>query len=408
MPRLILAVSALSALLAIPASAFSQQVRFDDVIRNLRNPDPNIRLQSVRLLREARYPEAVVPMAPLVADPVDAIQLEAIAAELAFFLVEPVPERKRLGFIVEVRNRGGAAAAFDLGPLAVWPRAAPAELAGSLLRAVDDENPRVRQEAIYALGTIGRPPLGADAEAQLIRALDHYDPAIRAAAARVAGRLQVKSAGDALIHALNDSKPEVRFAAMRALGDIREERAVRALGDQLTYYGKGEGAWSALDGLARIAHPSSAAFFTSRLGDRDPFVRRAAAEGLGRIAEASAIPALERAAATDESDMVRVAIAFALQKLGRHTVARLAGAMADRKRVAQVQAYLVELGPAIEQELVGALQDPDPMIRASVAEVLGEVGGDASLAALEALRDRGKDVATAAARAVERIKLRRG
>ena len=76
------------------------------MVRNLRNPDPKVRLSAVRLLREARYPEAIVPMAPLVNDPIDQIQLEAIAAELSFFLVEDVPREARRVAFVEVRNRG--------------------------------------------------------------------------------------------------------------------------------------------------------------------------------------------------------------------------------------------------------------------------------------------------------------
>src|SRR4026208_1249593 len=121
-------------------AAAAQQARFDDVVRNLRNPDPKARLNAVRLLREAKYPEAIVPIAPLVNDPLDPIQLEAIAAELSFFLVQDLPERRRLGFVVEVRNRGTAAEAFELGPLAVRPRPAPPELVNALLKAVDDEN----------------------------------------------------------------------------------------------------------------------------------------------------------------------------------------------------------------------------------------------------------------------------
>ena len=70
---------------------------------------------------------------------------------------------------------------------------------------------------------------------------------------------------------------------MRALGDIGEPRAVKALTEQLKYYGKGEGAWSALEALARIAHPSSVPVFVQHLTNKDPLLRRAAAEGLGRV-----------------------------------------------------------------------------------------------------------------------------
>ena len=392
---------------AVAAGAAAQPARYDDVVRNLRNPEPRIRLNAVRLLREAKYPEAIVPMAPLVNDPLDPIQLEAIAAELSFFLVQDIPEKRRLGFLVEVRNRGGALTAFDLGPLAVWPRPAPPELVAALLEAVDDENPRVRLEAIYAVGVLARPPLAADAEQRLIRALDHYDPAIRAGAARVTGRLAVQAAGDALIQAVNDSSADVRYAAMRALGMLREPRAVTALTEQLKFYGRGEGAWSALDALARIAHPSSVPVFTERLADRDQYIRRAAAEGLGRSGAKAALEALETGAGNDPSNMVRAAMQYALQKLGRNYIGRLVEFLDDGKTTLQVQEYLIEFGPASEKDLLPSLQEPDEAIRAAVADVLGQIGGDASLAALQSHADRDKDVVEAAKRAVERIKMRR-
>src|SRR4051812_8196707 len=154
-----IAFAAASFLFAGPVAA--QQLRFDDVVRNLRNPDPKTRLSAVRLLRDAKYPEAITPMAALVVDPVDDIQLEAIAAELSFFLAEEVKGRRMVGFVIERRNPAVAAAAFDLGPLAISARPAPPELVSSLLQAVDDENARVRLEAAYALGVIARPPLAA-------------------------------------------------------------------------------------------------------------------------------------------------------------------------------------------------------------------------------------------------------
>src|SRR5262249_37057367 len=158
---------------------------------------------------------------------------------------------------------------------------------------------KVRFEAIYTLGAIGRPPLADDAAQQLIKALDHYDAAIRTAAARVIGRLNVTSAADALIKAINDSNPQVRYAAMRALGEIKEERAVQALTEQLKFYKQGEGAWSALSALAQIAHSSSVPLFKSRLNDKDPFLRRAAAEGMGRAGDASETSVLETGAGND-------------------------------------------------------------------------------------------------------------
>jgi HEAT repeat protein len=387
--------------------AAAQQLRFDDVVRNLRNPDPKSRLDAVHLLRDAKYPEAIVPMAALVLDPIDEIQLEAIAAELGFFLEQDVKSKRMVGFVLEKRRSAIARGAFDLGPYAVWPRAAPAELVAALLQAVDDDNEKVRLDAIYAVGVIGRAPLAADQVARLTKALDHYDPAVRAGAARVIARLEVAETGDALIKAVNDSQPDVRYAAMRALGAIGEPRAIGALTEQLAYYKKGEGAWSALEALARIGAPASVPLFRERLQDKDPYIRRAAMEGIGRAGDAASADALERAATIDESAMVRLAAVFALQKLGRNYAGRLVDVMAAMKIIPQAQEYLVELGPSMSATLVPRLQEPDANVREAVADVLGLVGDASVLPALEAAaKDRDGSVASAAKRAALRIQSR--
>ena len=392
-------------LAAMPAAAYAQTLQFEDVIRNLRNPDAKTRLASVKLLREARYPEAIEPLAPLVDDQVDEIQLETIAAELSFYLGQDVRSRRMVGFVIEKRQSAVAEAAFELGPTAVWPTPVPASLVTSLLNAVDDENPRVRSEAMYALGIIARPPLEGAAAQQLVKALDHYDPAIRTAAARVIGRLDVTSAGQALIKAINDSHADVRYASMRALGYIGDASAVQALTDQLSYYKKGEGAWSALDALARIASKSSVPVFKQYLADKDPFLRRAAIEGLGRAGDASQTDNLVGIATTDEAPMVRLAACFTLQKLGQNYVTRLADMLMNGKLAQQGVESLIELGPSVAPQLYPRLQESQPEVREAIADVLGVIGGAGALMPLQAAaQDKDPDVAAAARRAILRIK----
>jgi HEAT repeat protein len=394
-----------AAALSIAAMSGAQQLRFDDVVRNLRNPDPKIRVSAVRLLRDAKYPEAIAPLTPLVLDPFDDIQLEAIDAELSFFLEQDVKSKRMVAFVVEKRTSAMAAAAFDLGPLAVWPRPVPAELVTALLQAVDDENQKVRLEAIYALGVIAKGPLAADQVQRLIKALDHYDPAVRSGAARAIGRIKVGEAGDALIKAVNDSQAEVRYAAMRALGAIREARAVGALTEQFAFYKKGEGAWSALDALARIGAPASATLFKERLLDKDQFIRRAAAEGLGRARDVESVDTLEKNATTDDSPMVRLASAFAMLQLGRNYAGRLVDMMSSAKVMAQGQEYLIELGAAMIPTLLPRLQDPDADVREALVDVLGVIGDASNLPALQAAtQDRDDSVAAAAKRAIARLR----
>jgi len=289
----------------------------------------------------------------------------------------------------------------------VWPRAAPPELVGSLLQAIDDDNPRVRLEAIYAFGVVARRPLADEPLAKLIKALDHYDPAVRSGAARVIARQKFQGTGDALIRAVNDSHADVRYAAMRALGAIREERAVGALTEQLAYYKKGEGAWSALAALAQIAAPASLPVLKERLQDKDPYMRRAAVEGVARVGDTSSITALEQMVTSDDNSMVRVASAFALQKLGRNYTARLVDLMSNDTVIPQAQEYLIELGGPAIPAILPRLQEPDPAVREAIAEVLGAIGDASTLPALEAAaRDREGAVAAAAVRATAQIKAR--
>src|SRR5262249_31117625 len=158
--------------------------------------------------------------------------------------------------------------------------------------------------------------------------------------------------------------------------------------------------------LAQIAHSSSVPLFKSRLNDKDPFLRRAAAEGMGRAGDASETSVLETGAGNDPDEPVRVAMAFALQKLGRNYIPRLVESFEPPRMEPQVSSYLLELGPSVAPTLTSHLQDPSERIRASTAQVLGAIGGPDALPMLEPLtQDRDREVIGAATHAIERIKM---
>jgi HEAT repeat protein len=393
--------------LAFGAAVAGQQARYDDVIGNLRHPDAKVRLAAVRLLREAAYPEAIGPLAALVVDPDDDVQLEAIGAQLVFFVPEPIPARRRVGLVVERRYRSPAETAFNMGPHVALPQPVPPDLRANLIRTIGDENPRVRFEAVHALGVIARPPLSSADGAALVAELDHYDPAIRAAVARVIGRLEVREAAPALIDAMNDSQEPVRLAAMRALGEIGAVSAAHALKEHYDHYGRGRAAEAALEGLARLGHVPAVPLFRSLLADRNATLRRLAAEGLGRSGDSSAVPDLELKVTTDGERAVRVAMAFALQQLRGGYVDRMVVSFTEAAETRQIRDYLLELGPPIVPALPSYLQYPEARIRAGVVAVLGVIGGPEAARAIEPLvRDRDAAVARAAAIALKRLALR--
>src|SRR5205823_5908487 len=105
--------------------------------------------------------------------------------------------------------------------------------------------------------------------------------------------------------------------------------------------------------------------------------------------------------------MVRAAMAFALQKLGKNYVSRLVEFLDSPKLAPQVSEYFIELGSTVAPALVAHLQDPSPAIRGNTAQVIGAIGDGSSLTALQPLtQDRDRDVVEAANRAIERINLR--
>lgn len=393
-------------LLLVSSHVFAQQAQFQDVVRMLRHPDARERLKSVEMLRQAAFMEAAEPVAPLIVDPVDDVQLAAIETELSLFLLDD-GTRRRLGGFLTSRPKSPALAAFEGGPSIVKPIAVPAAVVDNLLLALDDGNERVRFEAVHALGALARAPLSVPQARRLIAALDHYDPIVRAASARVIARLQLKEAEDALIVAIGDSNQAVRQFAMYALGEIKSEKALTALKHQVENYRSNTQATWALLALAKIAHPSTADLFRQFIAAKDPGFRAASAEGLGRTGAADYVPQLEQRLQGERGPGVRLAYFFALQKLGRNYLEHIVGALDDDSAAEQAIEYLIELGPAVTKELTPFLAAREDNVRGRVAQVLGMIGGVDVLPALESARlDRNEAVARAIAAAIDRIKSR--
>ncbi|HET6959214.1 MAG TPA: hypothetical protein VFI56_21630, partial [Vicinamibacterales bacterium] len=110
------------------AASGSAQVSFEQAAADLTSADAKVRLHAVQLLKGAAYPEAALPLARLLTDAQDDIQLEAIAAELNIFLSDPIVPKKRVALVVEVRGAVQAEPAFAAGPNALGARAVPIEV----------------------------------------------------------------------------------------------------------------------------------------------------------------------------------------------------------------------------------------------------------------------------------------
>jgi HEAT repeat protein len=397
-----LPAAAVAAICAVAPAAAQTPAEWQDVIRNLRHPNPQARLDAVKQLGEAGYVPAAEAVSALIADPDDRVQLAAIDAELTFYLADRVGGRWSIG------GGGGksrAQQAFEAGPLVRTAAPAPPAIIDRLIAAMRDENARVQFDAVHALGFIAEPPLPAAQVTRLAAELDHYDPVMRAATARVLGRLRAREAGDQLAVAMTDSSALVRMYAAEALGAIRDTKSAVALRERVGQ-SRGDMLETVVLALARIGLPEDIGLFRQRLTDRAPELRRAAAEGLGRAGDRDSIPALETMLKTDRADEARLAAAFALQRLGQTQSHIIASMLAVDDVSAQARDDLFELGAAAVPGVLQALKvATGSRYRADLVQTIGYIGGTGEVASVEPLlRDPDERVQRAAAQAVTRLR----
>jgi len=401
------------------AAAHAQQSA--DPAADLKSPDRNARRRAVQQLSESGRADAAVAIAPAIGDADNEVQLDAIAAELNIFLAEKITTRRRVGLLIEMRNKVAAEPIFDAGAFVLGPKPVPLEVLTALRKTSRDETPKVAMESLFAFGVLGFEPSGtvrrellAASEQDLAALVDAPDPSVRLTALRVATRVYARRpsdegshqiVGDAVITALNDKEAEIRRTAMETIGAMRYERAIQALTDLFRFYGRGELAESALDALARIAHPTSMAFLGSQLGSNNPNIRTIALEGLARSGDRTKTRDIQAVTGSERNDTALLAGTFALAMLGNGTIDPIIEALTRTKTHDQAFSYLIELAPGRTRLFTRAAQDPDEHLRADIADVLGMSLDPAALPLLEPMtRDRDAATVRAADRAIARIR----
>jgi len=154
-----------------------------------------------------------------------------------------------------------------------------------LSNQLDSANATVRRNAAWAIGELTnmRPGQRAGAVPQLISLLNDPDEWVRMAASRALGEVRDRRALDGLIARLGDDKWRVRQVVTWALSEMKDERAVAALCNVL-------------------------------LTDMRAEVRRGAAEALGEISSAEALPSLKQAL-NDSEASVSAKAAWAISEI---------------------------------------------------------------------------------------------
>lgn len=238
----------------------------------------------------------------------------------------------------------------------------------------------------------------------------HQDAAVRAACAKVLGRLEAKAASDALMWALNDRDVTVRREAAKALGVLQERRAVDPLATLLRKEPDAENRLIILQAFGVIGDRQAGPILGETLiKDTDERVRCKAAEVINQMEDKRAWRQLIQAL-SDASPGVRMRAAQALgtfkdKRAVDELIARLKDEHPDVRGAAAGALGWIDSSKAINP-LIELLQDPHAGVRATVADALGRLRSKRAVKHLEKLAEGDPDehvrqVATDAIKAIE-------
>ncbi len=374
-------------------------------LRQLKSPDPDIRIKTVRSLGADKNRKAVPALVELLQDENADVRLAAInALETIGHPASADPLVSALSRSIKNTDTGLAAeheaigrALASVGTAAVQPliqalesgeketrrRAAitlgvikDAAAIESLAGKLEDSRSEVRKAAAISLGQIGE----ARAVGALAKATANRDYETRLAAAEALGLLQSEQGVEALVKAASDSNEAVQVAAIKGLGRIGGLQAASCLRSAMASARKAvaDAAASALNSI--VLSPENAeqrAEAAVLRGDFDAAVRE------GQVA----VPALIVAMGFKDTQM-RAQAARALGSLmAEAAVPSLLAALKDHTAVVQVSAAqaLVSIGENSRSGLEEMLSHYDASTVKLAAISLGEIGSADSVPALAQL-----------------------
>ena len=415
----VLAVTAVGVTAATaPAGA---QGASDRLLQDLRSPSTRTRIDALHALGDQAHMDAAVPMAALLLDGNDDVQFEAIEAILKLYTVRADMNARPWGVTATGRPTTLSEGAFEAGPLATIPAAVPVDVLvnlGSVMR--QDETGRIRYAAGYALGVLASPALGPmpatavePVTNDIVEGLKHADANTRQLVARIAGRIFAETGnvpasipvGDALVAAMNDKDGLVRRWSMDSLGYLKYDRALQALTDRASFYGKSEEGAAAFHAIARIANPASAPVMRPLVVNTYVPFRLIAIEGIGRVGDAGGLPQVTEALRTESDAGVQLAGAYTRFLLGQADVIAIADALEKTETAVQAKVYLGEIAASRPADITPLLKTPSPSTRMIAVEVLGVSRHPDQVTALEPLlKDPSPDVVAATSEAIRRLR----
>ena len=434
----------------LTASGFSplsaqqaQELSIDGLVYDLEHPDGQRRKQAAILLGQYQVRKAVPALIQLTEDPDDLIRLAAVRALVRINDTRALKAHIRLthdpkkevqekaiegiiniyvvgdsGFVHGLRKFVNVVNPFsdDYNPLLVEPYMPVSQDAkdalANLLFALDTG---IRKDAAVALGILrAHSALPAIEQALSVERSE----GVKVELMRAIYKIGDPSSGQALIPFVRDPDKKVHDEAIFTLGRLRVREALPLLKELyesgveerkkilgfVPVSGKDDLRKKLLEALAEIGDPSCLELFLNALQDPRDSYRLLAAEGLGRLGDASYITQVARSYLREESSQVKLALSFALYHLGReeHLIDLVSSLDKD-----QAYFYLLELNSQEIQGLYPYLRSGKQSIRIRLVEIVGLRGDPSAVPVIqEMMTGPDPELVSAANLAMRRIQSR--
>ena len=377
----------------------------------LSNADVDIRVEAVKAITEIGTPGSLAPLVQATSDKDPEVQIRATDGLVNFYL----PGYVQHGLSASIKRLGtGVKGKFTdtndqmIDPFVI-PRPDVIQALGSLVRG--SGSLEVRANAARALGILRAKAAVPD----LLAALRTKDTDVIYESLIALQKIRDESAAQGVAYLLHDLDEKVQIAAIETVGLLLNKSAVPQLLDVLEHSRNIKVKRAALTSLAMLPDEQSRVVFGKYLHDKDDGLRAAAAEGFGRLRNASDLPIID-AAFKDEGKMApRLALAFAEVLLGKTEISEFSPYQLLINTVNSVgyrgvaYAYLVELSrnPALRPPLYRATEMGTKDEKIYLARVLAASGGKDAVPCLEKLSHDGDDqVAEEGLRALRTVKAR--
>lgn len=362
------------------------------------DPDVEIRKLAISCLSDMKDARAVPILISLLKEPdfrTSTLQaltilhdLRAVEPVLALLQTDDTEKRRRIAYFFRF---------FD------DPRVKDA-----LATLLDDQDSGLRRDALLSLAELKDPR----AFTPLCALMQETNVITKVRAATLLGGYRQPESVDLLLKTLDDPDRRVQTAAIRALGQTADTRAVDPL-LALLRSNHADVRGTAADSLGSFSDPRIADALLPLLQDgagTDPAttVCGFAAQSLGKLHEARAVPALVSLFLSDDNTTIVSITTDALAQIGQPAVQPLLDAMKDAQPGTRTRAIalLEQIGdPAALTQVRGYLNDPNQYVQAAAISALGSFHDAESIPAmLRALEDKHSSVRIAAAGALGKLR----